>query len=1271
MPRGGKAAAAAAGSVQQRLDTLAAHFDGLQDGAEEDALLDQQTGTGKRGRGGAAASPHKRGRVAEEVEDKLLLKRAVADTSGATSARLRSLTCQPSLLKNGTLRDFQLEGVRWLINLHRRNINGILADEMGLGKTIQAIAMIAYLVETAPAKAQKTQKNIVVAPKSVLSNWLKEFSHWLPTLRVIMVGGSKEERTDQLKGVTAGDFDVVVTSFEMITLEKAALKKVAWNYMVIDEAHRIKNEKSQLAQGVRDLSTQSRLLLTGTPLQNNLHELWALLNFLVPSFFADAADFDALFHSSDRAEDVTARLRRILRPLMLRRLKRDVEAGLPSKTQVNLTIPLSATQRKLYGDLLKHDMDAINGTGGDRSRLLNIVMQLRKCCNHPYLFEGQEPGPPFVEGPHLVDKSAKLKVLDRLLDKAKDEGVRVLVFSQMTRMLDILEDYCVYAGHDFCRIDGGVSGEERDQQVDAFMREDSDKLLFLLSTRAGGLGLNLQRANWVVLYDSDWNPQADIQAMDRCHRIGQTKPVTVFRFVSEHSVEERIVEQATKKLFLDAMVVQQGRLVEKGQAAKAQAMDKQQLLQMIRFGADSIMKIGDVDAEIDIEHLLNAGRVKTEQFMKRFKDMAQASMAETFRSDGGANVSSAEHDPSVESMELGGAGGADWPDEGFVLDIGKRARKEVKYNVEALQKEQMARLGREDEDSSGVSDGGNKKRKTMIDQDWTMIDGCAAGVKSGKPGPADFLLRRLIEMERTRAGAQACETFEFRGGGDCYFIGRYDASGMIVGECSEDGDADAEELKRFPSLASWAFTIKGRAVSVKPVVYYKNKHLRQHENEAASAALNGAAHGVAWDGPTSPAGVVAWREALSAGVRDSLMVSEDEVLRIVRQELESKALKLLTSSLKDHSRAAAAAAASAAAVAEPSCSCAAENVVGGKGKGPELDAAARPWPVSGELLAQLRETIELSGLYTDTESAAASMLKRAGASDAFLARVFPPGTMIKQPTKKSYFIGGAPTAVKGAGAGTVPSSGSSCGHKAGSPGKNTRENVRESRGMTQHAASEPSPAKASKAGQARKACTEDAYLYLHILTRARAHTHTHTYVHTQPHTASKHACMLASMPACLLACIHACTRAGATGSPEGHWMRSKSGQRLWVRLNSADETTRTQACKTLDGGAAKKEKQKQSDSLFLGSVVQDEQAGKQTNGRSGPAAVRKGATRPKSAEPEQPLKRKKEEKKGGRLGKSAGSAGTGAGSQNNPRGGCLDNPSLEEIVEALVGKVRV
>jgi SWI/SNF-related matrix-associated actin-dependent regulator of chromatin subfamily A member 5 len=174
---------------------------------------------------------------------------------------------------------------------------------------------------------------------------------------------------------------------------------------------------------------------------------------------------------------------------------------------------MSRMQRKLYTDILKKDIDAINGTGGTAVRLLNVVMQLRKCCNHPYLFDGQEPGPPYVEGEHLVYNASKLVLLDKLLVKFKAQGSRCLVFCQMTRMLDILEDYCLFRGYKYSRIDGQISGEVRDEAIESFMAEGSEKFIFLLSTRAGGLGLNLWKADQVVLYDSDWNPQMDIQAM--------------------------------------------------------------------------------------------------------------------------------------------------------------------------------------------------------------------------------------------------------------------------------------------------------------------------------------------------------------------------------------------------------------------------------------------------------------------------------------------------------------------------------------------------------------------------------------------------------------------------------------------------------------------------------------------------------------------------------------------------------------------------------------
>jgi SWI/SNF-related matrix-associated actin-dependent regulator of chromatin subfamily A member 5 len=581
------------------------------------------------------------------------------------------LTDAGSDAQNGTLREYQLEGLNWLARLYNNGISGILADEMGLGKTVQTVAMIGYLTEFKDAPGP----HMVLAPKSTMSNWIKEFRKWLPDHRIVYVGGSKEEREQQLKTEVQPDkFDVVITSFEIVCREKNHFKKFHWRYFVIDEAHRIKNEKSQLSMVVRELKTHSRLLLTGTPLQNNLHELWALLNFLLPEEFADADDFDAFFDSSEKAEEVTGKLHRILRPFLLRRLKADVEKGLPCKTEINMYVPMSAMQKKLYANLLKKDVDAINGKGGERSRLLNIVMQLRKCCNHPYLFEGQEPGPPFVEGEHLVENSYKLRVLDKLLDKAKAEGNRVLIFSQMTRVLDILEDYCWFRSHKYCRIDGGIAGEVRENMIEDFMRDDSDKFIFLLSTRAGGLGLNLQKANWVVLFDSDWNPQVDIQAMDRAHRIGQTKEVMIYRFITESSVEEKVLERAFKKLFLDAMVVQQGRLSEKHKAAS-----KDELLDMIRFGADTVIRMTDAENEdFDIDEVLAKGKAKTEEMNAKVKEMAGSSMAANFSMDGTAP------ERFVDIQEDDGAA------SNFFLDIGQRDRKSRGYNIDQLYREQMS-----------------------------------------------------------------------------------------------------------------------------------------------------------------------------------------------------------------------------------------------------------------------------------------------------------------------------------------------------------------------------------------------------------------------------------------------------------------------------------------------------------------------------------------------------------------------------------------------------
>lgn len=255
------------------------------------------------------------------------------------------------------------------------------------------------------------------------------------------------------------------------------------------------------------------------------------------------------------------------------------------------------------------------------TRLLNIVMQLRKAANHPYLFEGIEDRSLPAYGEHMIFNCGKMVVIDKLLRRLRERGSRVLIFSQMTRQLDILEDYCVFREFEYCRIDGSTSSNARDEYMSEFNAEGSSKFIFLLSTRAGGLGVNLQTADVVILYDSDWNPQMDLQAQDRAHRIGQKKPVNVYRLVTEHTIEEKVVERAELKLRLDAMVIQQGRLAEK--SAK---VSKEEMAAMIRFGADEIFRSKDSSiTDEDIEQILTRGAAKTDAMIKKLEEHTKGS----------------------------------------------------------------------------------------------------------------------------------------------------------------------------------------------------------------------------------------------------------------------------------------------------------------------------------------------------------------------------------------------------------------------------------------------------------------------------------------------------------------------------------------------------------------------------------------------------------------------------------------------------------------------
>nr|XP_031859137.1 uncharacterized protein CI109_005487 [Kwoniella shandongensis]KAA5526209.1 hypothetical protein CI109_005487 [Kwoniella shandongensis] len=574
------------------------------------AMLDEQLAKQGGSKGKKKANDH-RHRKSEKEEDEELLKDEDAEDEALVFEE------SPPFVKGGKMRDYQVQGLNWMASLHHNGINGILADEMGLGKTLQTIAFLGYLKFHRGIEGP----HLVIVPKSTLDNWSREVAKWVPGFSTVVLTGTKEERAEMVnKRILTQDFNILITTYELVLRERTTLKKFSWEYIIIDEAHRIKNVDSLLSQIIRTFVSRGRLLITGTPLQNNLQELWALLNFILPDVFSSSEDFDAWFKTKDNSDSdaVVKQLHKVLRPFLLRRVKADVEHSLLPKKEINLYVGMTEMQRKWYKMLLEKDIDAVNGATGKKegkTRLLNIVMQLRKCCNHPYLFDGAEPGPPFTTDEHLIENAGKMVILDKLLKSMKAKGSRVLIFSQMSRVLDILEDYCQFRGHQYNRIDGGTAHEDRIAAIDEYNAPGSEKFVFLLTTRAGGLGINLVTADIVVLFDSDWNPQADLQAMDRAHRIGQTKQVYVFRFITQDAVEERILERATQKLKLDQMVIQEGRAQ---QAAKV-GSNKDDLLDMIQHGAEKIINNREsMLIDDDIDEIIRRGEEKTAEINSKY-----------------------------------------------------------------------------------------------------------------------------------------------------------------------------------------------------------------------------------------------------------------------------------------------------------------------------------------------------------------------------------------------------------------------------------------------------------------------------------------------------------------------------------------------------------------------------------------------------------------------------------------------------------------------------
>ncbi|XP_042238022.1 chromodomain-helicase-DNA-binding protein 7-like isoform X2 [Homarus americanus] len=489
----------------------------------------------------------------------------------------KKLDGSPEYKNNNTLREYQLEGLNWLNFSYYNSRNCILADEMGLGKTIQSLTF----VDTCH-KYGIRGPYLIIAPLSTIPNWQREFEGWTD-LNIIVYHGSqssrnmileyemyyKDEKGQRIPNVYK--FNVLITTFEVIISDCLDLKEIHWRCCIIDEAHRLKNRNCKLLEGLRLMYMDHRVLLSGTPLQNNVTELFSLLNFLEPTQFSSQESFLQEFGNL-QTEDQVNKLQALLKPMMLRRMKEDVEKSLAPKEETIIEVELTNIQKKYYRAILERNFDFLvkGATYANVPSLMNTMMELRKCCLHPYLLNGAEDA---IQQDYrdsnpsnnsetetyynsLIQSSGKMVLVDKLLPKLRDNGHRVLIFSQMVKLLDILEDYLIYRKYPYERLDGRIRGNMRQAAIDRFCKPDSDRFVFLLCTKAGGLGINLTAADTVIIYDSDWNPQNDLQAQARCHRIGQSKSVKIYRLVCRNTYEREMFDKASKKLGLDKAVLQ-------------------------------------------------------------------------------------------------------------------------------------------------------------------------------------------------------------------------------------------------------------------------------------------------------------------------------------------------------------------------------------------------------------------------------------------------------------------------------------------------------------------------------------------------------------------------------------------------------------------------------------------------------------------------------------------------------------------------------------------
>uniref|UniRef100_A0A8D0G8C3 SWI/SNF related BAF chromatin remodeling complex subunit ATPase 2 n=1 Tax=Sphenodon punctatus TaxID=8508 RepID=A0A8D0G8C3_SPHPU len=663
---------------------------------------------------------------------------------------------QSSLLINGTLKHYQVQGLEWMVSLYNNNLNGILADEMGLGKTIQTIALITYLMD----HKRLNGPYLIIVPLSTLSNWTYEFDKWGPSVVKISYKGTPAMRRSLVPQLRSGKFNVLLTTYEYIIKDKHILAKIRWKYMIVDEGHRMKNHHCKLTQVLNThYVAPRRILLTGTPLQNKLPELWALLNFLLPTIFKSCSTFEQWFNAPfamtgervDLNEEETIliirRLHKVLRPFLLRRLKKEVESQLPEKVEYVIKCDMSALQKILYrhmqakGILLTDGSEKDKKGKGGAKTLMNTIMQLRKICNHPYMFQHIEES--FAEHlgysngvingyAELYRASGKFELLDRILPKLRATNHRVLLFCQMTSLMTIMEDYFAFRSFLYLRLDGTTKAEDRATLLKKFNEPGSQYFIFLLSTRAGGLGLNLQAADTVIIFDSDWNPHQDLQAQDRAHRIGQQNEVRVLRLCTVNSVEEKILDAAKYKLNVDQKVIQAGMFDQKSSSHERRAF-----LQAILEHEEENEEEDEVPDDETLNQMIARREEEFDLFMRmdmdrRREDVRNPKRKPRLMEEDDLPSWIIKDDAEVERLTCE-------EEEEKIFGRGSRQRRDVDYS-DALTEKQWLRA---------IEDGNleemeeevrlkKRKRRRNVDKDSGKEDGEKAKKRRGRP-PAEKL----------------------------------------------------------------------------------------------------------------------------------------------------------------------------------------------------------------------------------------------------------------------------------------------------------------------------------------------------------------------------------------------------------------------------------------------------------------------------------------------------------------------------------------------------